>query len=110
MGDRFDLRGAHVSGSAVGSHSRVYHQSGPELSVADLLAALVAAQPDIVAAAPESDREEVRAEVGKIEEELRRDTPRGTVVANRWQTVTTVIGAISEPLTKITELIAKLFG
>ncbi|RSM47849.1 hypothetical protein DMA12_07730 [Amycolatopsis balhimycina DSM 5908] len=110
MGDRFDLRGAHVSGSAVGSHSRVYHQSGPGLPVADLLAALAAARADIVAAAPEADRDEVRAEVGKIEEELQRDTPRGTVVANRWQTVTTVVGAISEPLVKITELITKLFG
>ena len=110
MGDRFDLRGAHVSGSAVGSHSRVHHQSGPEVSVADLLAALAAARPDIVAAAPEADRDEVRAEVGKIEAELRRDTPRGTVVGNRWQTVTTVVGAVSEPLAKITELVVKLFG
>jgi len=110
MGDRFDLRGAHVSGSAVGSHSRVHHQSGLQLSVTDLLGALAAAKADIVAAAPEADRDEVRAEVGKIEEELQRDTPRGTVVANRWQTVTTVVGALGEPLTKITELIVKLFG
>jgi len=29
LGDRFDLRGAHVSGSAVGSHSGVCHQSEP---------------------------------------------------------------------------------
>lgn len=110
MGDRFDLRGAHVSGSAVGSHSRVHHQSGLQLSVTDLLGAFAAAKADIVAAAPEADRDDVRAEVGKIEEELQRDTPRGTVVANRWQTVTTVVGALGEPLTKITELIVKLFG
>jgi hypothetical protein len=110
MGDRYDLRGANVSGSAVGSHSRVYHQSGPEVSVAELLEALGRTRPDIIAAAPEGDRDEVRAEVAKIEEELRRDTPRGTVVSNRWQTVTTVVGALSEPLTKITELVGKLFG
>ncbi|MGW5742291.1 hypothetical protein [Amycolatopsis sp. NPDC003861] len=111
MGDRFDLRGAHFKGSAVGSHASVNHYtSGPAVPVEDLLEALARVRPDIIAAAPAADRAEVQAEVDKIEEELKKEEPRGKVVRNRWETVTTLIGDLSAPLTKITELVLKLFG
>lgn len=111
MGDQYDMRGANFTGSAVGHRASVHHTtSGPAVPIEDLLDALARARPDIVAAAPAADRAEVQAEVGKIEEELKKDSPRGTIVRNRWQTVTTLIGDLSGPLTKITELVTHLFG
>jgi hypothetical protein len=109
MGDQFDIRGSTFSGSALGTGATV-NNNGAVASVPDLLAALAGSREEIAGAAPEDDRQEVREALARIEEELRRDAPRPAVVGSRWNTVTSMIGTLSEPVTKIAELVTKLFG
>jgi len=110
MGDRFDIRGANISRSAFGANSSVYNNSAAAESVSDLIAMLARSRETIADAAPEPDRDEVREALARIEKELRNETPRGAVVSSRWTTVTTLIGTLSEPASKIAELVTKLFG
>ncbi|MDT7805776.1 MAG: hypothetical protein QOI78_9209 [Actinomycetota bacterium] len=108
MGDRFDLREANISRSALGKNATV--NNGSEPSVPELLAALAGSREEIAGAAPEADRQDVRDALARIEEELRREDPRPAVVGSRWNTVTSLIGTLSEPVTKVAELVTKLFG
>lgn len=110
MGDRYDFRDATISASAIGTGATVHNDSAAAASVPELVAALVRSREAIAAAAPEPDREEVRDALARIEAELRSDTPRGAVVSSRWKTVTTLIGTLTEPVGKIAEMVAKLFG
>jgi hypothetical protein len=109
MGDQFDIRGSSFTGSALGTGATV-NNNGAGASVPDLLAALARSREEIAGSAPEADRREVREVLARIEEELRRDAPRAEVVGTRWKTVTALIGTLSEPVTKIAELVTKLFG
>ncbi|MEA5360624.1 hypothetical protein VA596_13835 [Amycolatopsis sp., V23-08] len=109
MGDQFDIRGSSFTGSALGSGATV-NNNGSVPSVQDLLTALAGSREEIAGAAPEADRQEVRDALARIEDELRRDDPRPAVVGSRWNTVTSLIGTLSEPVTKVAELVTKLFG
>ncbi|MFG1646517.1 hypothetical protein ACGFMK_40110 [Amycolatopsis sp. NPDC049252] len=110
MGDQFDIRGSSFSGSALGTGATVNNHGSGGVSVADLLAALAGSREEIAGAAPEADRQEVRDALARIEEELRRDDPRPAVVGSRWNTITSLIGTLSEPVAKVAELVTKLFG
>ncbi|GAB3165120.1 hypothetical protein GCM10027258_87540 [Amycolatopsis stemonae] len=110
MGDRFDLRDATISGSAFGTGATVHNDSAAAASVPDLIAALTRSREAIAESAPEPDRAEVLEALGRIEAELRSDTPRGAVVSSRWKTVTTLLGTLTEPAVKVADLVARLFG
>ena len=111
MGDRFDMRDAHISGSAIGKNATVNNDSAAAgASIQDLIAELTRSREAIAASAPEPDREEVRQALERIEAELRSDAPRGVAVSSRWKTVTSLIGSLTEPAAKIAELVTKLFG
>ncbi|OXM54902.1 hypothetical protein [Amycolatopsis alba] len=112
MGDRFDLRQAKISNTAIGNHATTYNNSSADdASIPDLIKALASSREAIAESAPTpADRTEVLEALDRIEAELRSDKPRGAAVSARWQTVTSLVGTLSEPAGKIAELVTKLFG
>jgi len=107
MGDKFDLGGAHISGSAIGNRATVNNYGAPADAV---LAVLVAQRAELLRVAPAEGRDDVRARLDEIEAQLRSDQPNREVVRSGWQRVAGVVGVLSEPVVAITKLIAKFLS
>ena len=105
MGDKFDLGGANISGSAIGNRSTVNNNylAAPDA----LLAALVERRADLLIDAPATGRDDVRARLDEIEAQLRSGKPDREVVRSGWQRIAAIVGVLSDPVMEVTKLIAK---
>ena len=108
MGDKFDLGGAHVSGSAIGNRATVHHNYGAVPN--ELLEALVAQREELLRDAPATGRDDVRQRLDEIEAELRNAKPDREVVRVGWQRIAGIVGVLSGPVMEITKLIAKFLS
>jgi len=108
MGDKFDLGGAHISGSAIGNRATVNNNYGAPADA--LLAALVAQRAELLRDAPADGRDDVRTRLDEIEAQLRSDRPNREVVRTGWQRIAGIVGVLSEPVMAITKLIAKFLS
>jgi hypothetical protein len=108
MGDKFDMGGAHISGSAIGSRATVNNNYGAAPDA--LLAALVEQRAGLLRDAPPDGRDDVRARLDEIEAQLRSGRPDKQAVRTGWQRVAGVVGVLSEPVMEVTKLIAKFLA
>ncbi|GAA3438242.1 hypothetical protein [Kutzneria kofuensis] len=107
MGDKFDMGGAHISGSAIGHRATVNNYGGAPDA---LLAALVERRSDLLGDAPADRRDDVRARLDEIEAQLRSRRPDKEVVRSGWQRIAGIVGVLSEPVMEVTKLIAKFLA
>lgn len=115
-----NITGGTFIGSAVGYDNKASHNTvtvggvQAQASLDDLRAVLAAVRNELVGAATSPDMQsDVRYEVRKMEEELAKEKPDGSVVRSRWEQVGAMLGplaAASGSITQITDLITKIFG
>ena len=109
MRDKYNLRGSQNVGAAIGDGATVNNTTygaAPDV----LLAALIERRADLLVDAPSTGRDDVRARLDEIEEQLRGGQPDKEVVRTGWQRIAGIVGVLSEPVMEITKLIAKFLS